>query len=77
MTNKDIEKSWPKWNKFDTSRDPSNPLNPVYKLAKVEYVKPDPPKYIRDSMIVTDIDGAKPKIERIMNTRETNKVTDI
>lgn len=77
LSNLDIAKSWPKWNKFDTTRQASNPLNPVYKLAHVEYVKPDPPKFIRDSMNVSDLDGARPKQERVLNTRETNKIHDI
>jgi hypothetical protein len=61
LSNLDIAKSWPKWNKFDTTRQASNPLNPVYKLTHVEYVKPDPPKFIRDSMTVNDLEGARPK----------------
>lgn len=32
LTNSDIEGSKPQWNKFKTTREPSNPLNPVYRL---------------------------------------------
>jgi hypothetical protein len=32
LTNEDIQGSKPQWNKFITTRQPSNPLNPVYKL---------------------------------------------
>ena len=77
MTNLDIDKSWPKWNKFATTREASNPLNPVYRLAKVEYVQPEPPKFIRDTMALTNIEGARPKKIRELSTRETNKTADI
>jgi hypothetical protein len=60
-----------------TNREPSNPLNPVYKLAKVEYVEPEPPKFIRDNLNVNDVDGARPKFVRELKTRESNKVSDI
>ena len=61
LNNKDIEKSWPHWNKFVTTRSPTNPLNPVYTLSKVEYVPPEPVKFIRDQMNVDDLEGARPK----------------
>ena len=77
LTNADIAGSWPKWNKFDTKREPSNPLNPVYKLAHVEYVPPEPPKFIRNSMEIKDIDGARPKFIKELKTRETNLISDI
>lgn len=77
LTNSDILGSWPKWNRFDTKREPSNPLNPVYKLAHVEYVPPEPLKFIRDNLRVDDVDGARPKFVRELKTRESNKVNDI
>ena len=48
LTNSDIEKSKPQCQRFFTSRQPSNPLNPEYKLSKVEYREVTPPKFIRD-----------------------------
>ena len=63
--------------KFVTTRQPSNPLDPVYKLSVVEYVKPDPPKFIRNGMDISDVDGARPKFVRELKTRPTNNVADI
>ena len=59
MTNLDIQGTWPKWNKFNTKREPSNPLEPKYKLASFEYVPPEPLPFRRDQMAVDDIAGAK------------------
>jgi hypothetical protein len=50
LTNADIEKSKPQCQRFFTSRQPSNPLNPEYKLSKVEYREVTPPKFIRDQI---------------------------
>ena len=60
LTNDDIDGSKPQWNKFITSRQPSNPLTPVYKLQSFQYVAPDPPKFLRDAMIHDDIEGTRP-----------------
>lgn len=46
--------------KFKSTRPPSNPLNPVYKLP---YTEPAPPvvnKFIRDMINVADIPGTQP-----------------
>ena len=48
LTNDDIPFSKPNFTKFQTTRQPCNPLNPVYKLPEVEYRPPTPPKFIRD-----------------------------
>lgn len=77
LSNSDIEKSKPQMLKFVTTRPPSNPLDPVYKLAHVEYVKPDPPKFIRDSIDISDVEGARPKFVRELKTRATNSISDI
>jgi len=77
LTNGDIEKSKPNFTKFSTTRPPSNPLNPVYKLAHVEYFPPEPPKFIRDNMEIEDIDGARPKKQKYYETRDSMKVADI
>lgn len=55
----DIEGSRPDIVKFKSTREPSNPLNPVYKLQKVEYVAPEPPKFVRDNMVIDDIEGVR------------------
>ena len=55
LTNADIAGTKTQVQKFTTTRPPSNPLNPVYKLPSFTFVPPDPPKFIRDSMAVDDI----------------------
>ena len=59
LTNEDIVGSRPQCNKFRTTRVPSNPLEPVYKLAKCEQRTATPPKFIRDNIQITDIEGAQ------------------
>lgn len=63
--------------KFQTTRPPSNPLNPAYKLAVVEYMPPAPLKFIRDGITNSDIDGAKARIIRHYQTRDILSVKDI
>jgi hypothetical protein len=77
LTNDDIEKSKPNFTKFTTTRPPTNPLNPVYKLPEVEYRPPTPPKFIRDQITNEDIDGAKPKKTKYYETRNIMNVGDI
>jgi hypothetical protein len=48
LRNADIEGSQPDCMKFKTKRPPQNPLNPVYKLQHVEFIPPEPLKFIRD-----------------------------
>ena len=60
LTNNDIEGTKTHIVKFVTKREPSNPLNPVYKLASFKFVPPEPPKFIRDSYQVDDIEGTRP-----------------
>jgi hypothetical protein len=64
---------------FKTRREPSNPLNPVYKLPSFEPLEPVIPKFIRDSIKVDDIAGTKPKNlhQRMLGHRITNDVKDI
>ena len=57
LTNADIAGSKTQANKFTTKREPSNPLEPVYKLASYTYLPPETPKFLRDSMKVDDIEG--------------------
>jgi hypothetical protein len=59
LTNNDIAGTKTCINKFITTREPSNPLNPVYKLASFTYVPPEVPKFIRDGMTITDIAGSR------------------
>jgi len=66
-------------NSLKTKREPSNPLNPVYKLASFEPLEPVVPKFIRDSINVNDIEGTKPKNAQPKHQvfRESNFVKDI
>ena len=64
LTNMDIDGSRTQVQKFMTKREPSNPLNPVYKLASFTVVPPEPPKFIRDGMLIGDIEGSRPSVKR-------------
>lgn len=69
LTNKDIELSSASTVRIDKTRcskyikpsEPLNPLEPKYKLPKVEYLDPPIPKFIRDSIQINDIAGSFPK----------------
>lgn len=50
LRNEDIQGSKPQSHKFVTTRSPTNPLNPEYKLAQVEIRVATPPKFIRDNI---------------------------
>lgn len=49
LTNNDIDRSKPQFQKFQTNRV-VNPLNPNYSLPKTEQVPVDPPKFLRDGI---------------------------
>ena len=70
LTNKDIEKSSPKMEHLNTRRC-TNPLEPKYTLPKVEEYPPPSPKFIRDSIDIKDIAGARPQKYFQWKTRET------
>ena len=70
LTNKDIEKSSPQINHLKTNRF-INPLEPKYNLPKVEEYSPEIPKFIRDSIDIKDISGARPQKYFQWKTRET------
>jgi hypothetical protein len=77
LTNADIAGTKTQVQKFTTTRPPSNPLNPVYKLPSFTFVPPDPPKFIRDSMAVDDIEGSKPIVKKEFAPRDTPNCADI
>jgi len=61
-----------------TTRQPSNPLNPVYKLPYAEVRTSTPPKFIRDQINIDDIAGAQPNPYNKFNiNRKTNDISDI
>jgi hypothetical protein len=70
LTNKDIEKSSPQMKHLKTNRC-TNPLEPKYTLPKVEEYPPSVPKFIRDSIDIKDISGARPQKYFKWKTRET------
>jgi hypothetical protein len=46
--------------KFTTTRQ-TNPLEPVYQIPYVEYYPVEEPKFIRDNMVIDDIEGVRTK----------------
>eukprot|EP01016_Furgasonia_blochmanni_P037828 TRINITY_DN4499_c0_g2_i1.p1 TRINITY_DN4499_c0_g2~~TRINITY_DN4499_c0_g2_i1.p1 ORF type:complete len:494 (+),score=50.35 TRINITY_DN4499_c0_g2_i1:144-1625(+) len=78
MTNEDIKGSKPQQHKFVTTRSPTNPLTPEYVLPYAEVRVPTPPKFVRDSIDIQDIDGARPNpYMRYKVNRQTMRVDDI
>ena len=79
LATQDIEGAQPQCNRFKSTRNGNDPLNPTYKLSQVEYRQPTPPKFIRDQMQIDDIEKAKPKenAHTKIKTRETMKIDDI
>ncbi|CAD8072946.1 unnamed protein product [Paramecium sonneborni] len=57
----DIKGTRPNIVKFQTSRQPLNPLEPQYKLPTFIASQPHQPKFIRDGHNIQDIQGAQPK----------------
>ncbi len=77
LTNADIEGTKPNCVKFKSTREPSNPLNPQYKLQSFQYVPPPPPKFVRDNMVHDDVVGSHPKPKNIYATRDNITTADI
>ena len=79
LTNKDIKGSDPCVNQFKSTRtsEPSNPLNPSYKLQSFDYVKPEATKYIRDQMVIDDIHGTRSKPPTSKPVRDIMNIKDI
>lgn len=61
LSNSDIPGTKPDCVKFKTSRKDCDPLNPTYKLQSVEFVPYPVPRFIRDNIDNTDIEGAQPR----------------
>lgn len=53
LLNEDIKGTKPQINKFSTTRLPSNPLEPQYRLPFAEVRVATPPKFIRDQINIT------------------------
>jgi hypothetical protein len=69
LSNKDIEKSSPNAVQFKTLRK-VNPLQPKYNLSKLEDYPPEIPRFIRDSIDISDIPGANPKKQNFIKIKE-------
>ena len=59
LSNSDISGSAPNGVKFQSTRPPSNPLVPQYKLASFTYVAPEPLKFVKDPLEIDDIEGTR------------------
>lgn len=77
LRNDDIEGTRPDCFKFKSTREPSNPLNPQYKLASFTVVPPPVPKFVRDSISNADIEGSKTKPPKTKPERVSMVVRDI
>ena len=62
--------------KFKSTRV-TNPLNPAYNLPSFELRPVTPPKFVRDSINIQDISGAKPEKYFKWQTRDIIGVSDI
>ena len=75
-TNADIPGSQAKPYTFKTSRC-VDPNDPSYSLASVEVKPPTPPRFLRDQIDVSDIDGAAPGIAKNFAPRDNMTTMDI
>ena len=77
LSNSDIEFSNPQCVKSKIKRH-LNPLEPKYQLPKANPYPPYEPKFLKDSITVDDIEGAKPrKVIGRMQLRNTMNIEDI
>lgn len=79
LTTNDIGGAAPQIVKFQSKRQGNDPLNPSYNLSKVEVRQATPPKFIRDSMGIDDIERSKPKADTMAGraTRDVMRLDDI
>lgn len=85
LSNKDIEFSSAstvrihetRCSKYKKPNDCRNPLEPVYQLPQVEHLEPPVPKFIRDNIQISDIQGTYPKKYYKWETRKGYYSTDI
>lgn len=54
-----------------------NPLEPEYPLPKFTAIPVPEPKFLRDTIDVSDIEGTKPKVKKEFATRDILSVDDI
>jgi hypothetical protein len=79
MRTDDIGGAQPQCVKFTTNRVGHNPLNPTYKLQTVQYINPEPTKFLKDPLFIDDIDGARPVKKKQIDiaTRDLMNCRDI
>lgn len=68
----DIPNANPNVLQFKTSRKDHNPLTPIYNLPTFEVKPSTPPRFIRDSINIDDIEGCKPSVYSKWQTRNTD-----
>ena len=62
---------------FKSNRKPIDPLQPNYNFSKIQELPIEEPRFIRDSMKISDIAGTSPRFFHDKTLHETNKVNDI
>ncbi|GKT34867.1 hypothetical protein ADUPG1_008140 [Aduncisulcus paluster] len=75
-TTRDIEGAYPKEKGFRTTRH-VDPLNPQYKLPTTKTIKAPTPKFLRDTLDVTDIKGTKTKPLYVGPTKDLMRTDDL
>ncbi len=71
----DIEGARPTLKNVFQTRRSTNPLMPVYYLPTIQPVEPEQPKFIRNSLIIADIDGSAP-VQHIKKYRPKEEFVD-
>ena len=73
----DIPNANPNVLQFKTSRKDHNPLTPLYNLPTFEVKPSTPPRFIRDSINIDDIEGCRPSVYSKWQTRNSTDIKDI
>lgn len=73
----DIPNASPSSVNFKTNRKGHNPLTPEYNLATFSVKPSTPPRFIRDTIDINDIEGSKPSIYSKWQTRNSTDISDI
>jgi hypothetical protein len=74
----DIEGTRPKMHdKFLQTKRHINPLKPEYKLPETTIADYETPKFIKDSLLVDDIDGTRTRQRKVVPNRDGLHIDDI
>ncbi|XXQ39408.1 Uncharacterized protein PBTT_09575 [Plasmodiophora brassicae] len=60
--------------KLNPSRRCVNPLDPIYKLASFTHVPPEPVRFVRDTLDISDIPGTKTTVPYVMRMRTRDHI---